>query len=158
MRRAFFISVLGLALALAAYAGVYFTTTAPSRAEMCCATPELAWLTNEYKINDSQFATISNLYTSYTTGCKERCSRIMSLNETLRTKVSGAGKIDGEVEKDVAEIARLRGECQRQMYQHFVDVSHAMTPDEGHRYLAWVMSQTTSCQSGTNASCPMMMH
>jgi hypothetical protein len=51
-----------------------------------------------------------------------------------------------EIEAAVAESARLRGECQRNMLKHFYEVSRTMPPEQGRRYLAWVQERT--CLSG----------
>jgi len=158
MKRALIASILGVALAVAAYAGVFYTTTAPSRSELCCATPELAWLTNEFKLNDAQFARISTLHGAYLAKTKVRCQKMMSLNASLRASMGKTGEITPEIEKGMNEIAQLRADCQQEMFRHFMEVSHAMAPEEGRRYLTWVLGQTLPCQSGSNSVCPLMTH
>lgn len=156
MKRALIASVIGVALAVAAYAGVFYTTTAPSRAELCCAAPELAWLTNEFKLDDAQVARVSALHAAYLAKAKERCRRMMALNASLRAMMAETGEITPEIEKGMNEIAQLRGECQREMFHHFVEVSHAMAPEEGRRYLTWALDQTLPCRSASNSVCPLM--
>lgn len=36
----------------------------------------------------------------------------------------------------------MRSECQAEMLKHFFEVSRAMPPEQGKRYLAWVQEQT----------------
>ena len=47
-----------------------------------------------------------------------------------------------QIESLLNESAQLRAECQAKMLQHFYEVSRAMPPAQGKRYLAWVHQQT----------------
>lgn len=56
-----------------------------------------------------------------------------------------------EIEVTVAEAAKLRGECQRDMLQHFLEVSQTMPPEQGRRYLAWISERTLLRADGMKA-------
>ena len=47
-----------------------------------------------------------------------------------------------EIKQALTEAAYLRVECQSAMMQHFYEVSRAMSPDQGKRYLTWVQQET----------------
>ena len=44
--------------------------------------------------------------------------------------------------KEVAGNSQLQAECQASMLRHFYQVSQAMPPEQGRRYLAWVQEKT----------------
>jgi membrane protein implicated in regulation of membrane protease activity len=156
VKRAIVASIFGVSLAAAVYAGAFYATTAPGRAELCCATPELAWLTNQFKVDGAQFARISALHAVYLAQATERCKKIRSLNVALQAKMGQTGDITPEIEKGMNEMAQLRADCQREMFRHFVEVSHAMPPQEGRRYLTWVLGQTMHCPAAGDSACPVM--
>jgi len=43
--------------------------------------------------------------------------------------------VTAEAEKKLQDVAALRVQCQTQMLRHFQEVSQAMPPEEGRRYL-----------------------
>ncbi len=50
--------------------------------------------------------------------------------------MDNASSVTAEVERILAEIGSLRAQCQSAMLRHFDEVSRAMPPDEGRRYLS----------------------
>jgi hypothetical protein len=153
VKRAAIILLSGLALAAAAYAGTYFTTTAPTRAELCAPAPELAWLKQEFKLDDAQFAKISGLHVSYVAQCGERCRQIMSKNSALRDKIANSPTLTPEIEKEMSEIAQLRIDCQKEMFENSMAISREMSVEQGKRYLTWLLGQTMTCQMSNGACC-----
>lgn len=142
MKRAVLILLLGLAAATLAYAAVYLTTTAPERQAMQSDAPELFWLKQEFQLDDAHFQVISRLHQGYLPQCGEICRKIAQNNAELKELFSHTNAVTPEVEKKLAEIANLRAECQASMLRHFYQVSQAMPPEEGRRYLAWVQAKT----------------
>ena len=142
MKRPLFILVAGLALAVAAYSGVYYAGTARS----CCTnpgnSPELAWLKDEFHLSDAEFKHVTEMHEQYLIGCAERCRRIDEKNRAIAQLLTAANGMTPEIERALAESALLRAECQKIMLQHFYDVSRTMPPEQGKRYLAWVQSKT----------------
>jgi len=157
MKRALLILTLGLGLAAGGYAAVYFAATAPARAEMCSSAPELAWLKQEFSMDDAQFAAICKLHEAYLPQCRERCRLIQSKNAVLSAKIAKTGAVTPDIEMEMNEIAQLRADCQKEMLRHFVAVSRAMPPQQGQRYLDWVLAQTFPCHTGAaGAACHSM--
>jgi hypothetical protein len=147
MKRPALILLAGLAAAVVAYCGIYYTGTAN-----CCRAgrgeaPELAWLKQEFHLNDAEFTRISQMHEQYRAGCAERCHRIDLKNQALAQLLAATNAITPEIEKALAESALLRAECQKKMLQHFYDVSRTMPPAQGQRYLAWVQSKTVLSDS-----------
>ncbi len=142
MKRPGLILVTGIILAVAAYFGFYFAFTAKSRSLAGSQQPELEWLRTEFHVPDGEFSRISEMHESYREGCAQRCRLIDEKNEELKRLLASSRSITPEIEKALAETARLRAECQAKMLQHFFEVSRTMPPEQGRRYLAWVTEQT----------------
>jgi len=136
------ILVAGLLVALAGYLGFYYGGTANSRKLQNAGTPELAWLKEEFHLNDADFARVCQMHDSYLAGCAERCRLIDEKNEQLRRLLAATNTVTPEIQKLLQDAAQLRAECQTRMLEEFYQVSRSMPPDQGKRYLAWVQGQT----------------
>jgi hypothetical protein len=142
MSRAALILLAGLVAAVTAYCTMYYAGTAS-----CCRleqghAPELAWLKQEFHLEDAEFTRLCRMHDDYLAGCAERCRRIDVKNQALAQLLAVTNAITPEIEKALAESALLRAECQKKMLQHFYEVSRTMPPEQGKRYLAWVQRQT----------------
>jgi hypothetical protein len=142
MKRSWLILIGGVVLALLAYGGSYLAGSAKSREMARSEYPELSWLQREFNLSDEAFQRVAELHRSYVADCAERCERIDSKNAQLHQLLAGAGSVTPEIEIAIREAAQLRAECQTAMLQHFYQVSRNMPPDQGKRYLEWVVSCT----------------
>ena len=142
MRRILAILLLGGLAALGTYVGFYAACTAPHRALGHSQAPELAWLKHEFKLSEAEFARISELHAAYLPPCAERCRRIDARNAELRELLGQSNVLTAAAEAKLNEAASLRLECQKAMLKHFLDVSRAMPPEQGRRYLSWILDQT----------------
>jgi len=149
MKRPWLILLGGLAVALLAYGGSYFISSAPMHHLEHSPAPALAWLQTEFHISSAEFARISKLHESYSAACAERCRRIDAKNAELRTLLASTNTVTPEIEKALRETAELRAECQKAMLQHFYEVSQTMPPEQGRRYLDWVIGRTLGPQHAT---------
>jgi hypothetical protein len=147
----FFVGLIACAMA---YGAVYRASTASSRILADGQTPELAWLKKEFNLPDGEFRRICDLHAAYLPQCREMCAKIDANNVHLKEQLNVSGGVTPEVERELAESARLRAECQTMMLKHFFEVSRTMPPDEGRRYLAWVQEKAfgpTYAMHSTNA-------
>lgn len=103
--------------------------------------PELAWLKKEFHLSDAEFARITRLHAAYLPQCAQRCLRIAEQNRQLEQLLSQASSVTPEIQNLLAERAKTRADCEAEMLNHFLEVSRAMPPDEGRRYLEWVEQQ-----------------
>jgi hypothetical protein len=142
MRRALIILMLGAGLGLLAAAGTYWSLTAGHRALLRQEQPELAWLRAEFQISPGDFARISELHQAYLPRCAELCQRIAEREARIRELLDEADRLTPEIEGLLREAAETRVECQRNMLEHFFQVSRAMPAEQGRRYLAWVKEKT----------------
>jgi hypothetical protein len=102
----------------------------------------LAWLKKEFHLSDDEFTRISKMHESYLAGCAERCRQIDERNAELKRLLAATNTVTLEIERVLGESAQLRAECQKQMLQHFYEVSRTMPVEQGRRYLDWVQEQT----------------
>jgi hypothetical protein len=125
-----------------AYLCAYYAGTANSHHLEATQEPELAWLQEEFHVTDAEFLRIKEMHESYLAGCAERCRRIDEKNSGLKHLLAVTNQVTPQIQAALVESAQLRAECQKQMLQHFYEVSQTMPPDQGKRYLAWVHDQT----------------
>ena len=94
MRRPALILVAGMAAAVLAYAGVYYSRTADCCHKTQGGAPELAWLKQEFGLGDAEFKRIAEMHDSYLSGCAERCHRIDLKNqEVARLLAANEGRV-----------------------------------------------------------------
>jgi hypothetical protein len=138
MKKGILILVFGLMAAAAAYGCVYFVCMSSARTLQQSDKPELAWLKEEFNLGDADFKRVSELHETYLPQCREMCIQIDAQNTKLQKLLAGATNVSPEIERELAEVARLRTECQTMMLRHFFQVSQTMPPAQGQRYLSWV--------------------
>lgn len=146
MKKSGIILLVGAFLCAAAFLGFYYAGTASCRAMMRDAQPELAWLKKEFKLSDTEYARLTRLHEAYLPQCTQRCMRITEQNRQLQQLLANAATVSPEIQNLLAERAKTRAECEAEMLKHFIEVSRAMPPEQGHRYLEWVEQQT--CLNG----------
>ena len=158
MRRPVFILSGALAVAAAVFALGYFAMARVRVPAPTDATDDLAWLRDEFKPSDAEMARIRQLHEGYLPKCGEMCARIAAKNGELREVLAAATNFAPVIDQKLAEAAALRAECQGQMLRHFYEVSHAMPPEQGRRYLEQMKRATLGLHArqeqtmtGTNA-------
>ncbi len=157
MKRTLLILTLGLGLAAAGYEGAHWAASAPARREMCAPDPGLAWLKDEFKVDDAAFGRMAAMHAAYVAQCQERCAVIASNNALLTARIVKNGGMTPAIEKEMDEIARLRADCEKETLKHFLAVSRLMPPEQGQRYLAWILEQAFPCHSASDAACHSAM-
>jgi len=142
VKRPWLILLGGFLLGLVAYTGIYHHATSTQRSMEHGARPELAWLKNEYHLTDAQFALVVQSHEAYYPKCAEMCRRIDEQNAKVQQLLAATNVVTPEITAALAAAAQLRAECQSAMMQHFYEISRAMPPADGKRYLAWVQQET----------------
>ena len=142
MKHAAVILIVGLFAAVAGYGTLYYCGTHAQRQMLDSPAPELAWLKKEFQLGDTEFERISKLHEGYLPRCAELCQRIMAKNSELQQLLAGANIDAKTVEQKLRESGDLRVECQQNMFNHFLEVSRQMPPEQGKRYLQWVQQRT----------------
>ena len=98
-------------------------------------TDDLAWLRHEFRLSDSEMQRIRLLHEGYLPKCRELCERIAAKRSEVEAAVAGHTNAS-LAEQKLVELGTLRAQCQAQMLRHFEEVSRAMPPEQGRRYLA----------------------
>ena len=132
----------GLLAGLVAYACIYLHATSVQCSMDQSSHPELAWLKHEYHPSDAQFAQVAQLHDAYRPKCAEMCRRIDDQNANVQQLLASTNTVTPEIKQALTKAAQLRVECQSAMMQHFYEVSRAMPPEQGKRYLSWVQQET----------------
>ena len=135
MPRAFALILLAVLLAVGAFAACFFTA-ARVRHAAANSGHELDWLRAEFRLSDAELARVRALHEGYLPKCEEMCQRIAAKNGELAQMLAGSTNVSPAITQKLAEAAALRAECQARMLAHFYEVSHAMPPEPGRRYLA----------------------
>ena len=140
MKKPLLVMVTGLLLAIVAYGGLFIARTAGGHSE---APSELLWLRQEFGLSDQEFARIRDLHEGYLPECARMCAQIDDANKELESLVLDSDKVTPQITDKLAEISRIRQECQTQMLRHFYAVSQAMSPEQGRRYMAEMQKLTS---------------
>lgn len=143
MKRPLIIFLLGIALAVGGYCAVYLSKTSSARSMGAEGNPELAWLRREFGLGDAEFERIRELHEGYLPQCAAMCAKIAKANEELEGLVTQTNTVTPEINGKLAEIGRLRQECQSQMLSHFYAVSQSMPPEQGRRYMSEMQKLTS---------------
>jgi small-conductance mechanosensitive channel len=143
MKRTLAILIFGALLGISGYAALYRVRVARAQAALEHTTPELAWLKSEFNLSDAEFARIQALHEQYLPQCARMCAKIAAVNTELEKLVLATNKVTPEISERLAEIGRLRQECQTQMLAHFYAVSQAMPKEQGRRYLERMQKLTS---------------
>src|ERR1035441_2694181 len=136
MNRSLVILLGALALAATAFAGAYFVSQRACVTTMTRSADDLSWLRDEFHLSDAEMARVRQLHEGYMPQCAKMCTLIAAKEAEVQTALANGTNVTAEAQKKLTELGELRAQCQAQMIQHFFEVSRAMPPEEGRRYLA----------------------
>lgn len=142
MKRTWLIIIGGLVLAAVGYTCIYLHGTSAQRSVAQSSRPELAWLQQEYRLSDAQYAQVMELHNAYAPKCEEMCRLIDGKNAQLQKLLAATNVITPEIKQALAEAAGIRAECESAMLEHFYKVAQTMPPEQRRRYLEWVQQET----------------
>ena len=128
--------VLALIVGLALFIGSYMVAQRICAKQMTNATDDLDWLRQEFRLGDAEMTRVRELHEGYMPKCAAMCKEIAAKKRELETALSGVTNVTLTAEQKLSELGALRSQCQTQMLRHFAEVSQAMPPEQGRRYLA----------------------
>jgi hypothetical protein len=134
MNRSLIILLGALALAAAVFAGSYFVSQ--RACVMTRSADDLSWLRDEFHLSDAEMARVRQLHEGYMPQCAKMCGLIAAKNTEVQTALGSGTNVTAEAQRKLTELGELRAQCQAQMLRHFIEVSQAMPPEQGRRYLA----------------------
>jgi hypothetical protein len=100
------------------------------------ANDDLAWLRQEFQLGEAELARVRTLHDGYLPRCAEMCRQIAAKKRDLEQVLARETNVNAAVEQKLSELGALRAQCQTEMLRHFAEVSQAMPPEQGRRYLA----------------------
>jgi hypothetical protein len=110
-------------------------------ATQCCARmaaqpgDDLDWLRQEFRLSAADLERVRQLHEGYLPKCREFCARIDHSKQELHELIDAGTNGPTIIEQKLVEIGTLRAQCQAAMLRHFQEVSQAMPPEQGRRYL-----------------------
>ena len=128
--------ILALLAAVAVFAASFVISQRLGAKRVVNTADDVEWLRQEYRLSDAELARVRELHDGYLPKCAEMCQQIAAKKKELESTLSGATNLTSDAEQKLGELAQLRSQCQAQMLRHFVEVSQAMPPEQGRRYLA----------------------
>jgi len=97
---------------------------------------DLVWFRREFRLSEAELARVRQLHEGYLPKCREMCDRIAAKKKELQAALETGQGLTPDAEQKLADVGKLRAQCQAQMLRHFYEVSRAMPADQGRRYLA----------------------
>ena len=104
--------------------------------QVMLSTDNLEWFRLEFRLSEGELARIRQLHEGYLPKCRDFCARIAARKMELQALLDSNTNAVSALEQKLIEIGTLRARCQTAMIQHFREVSQAMPPEQGRRYLA----------------------
>lgn len=135
-KRSLIIVLLALAASAALLAGSFLIAQRWCAGHMASSTDDLAWLRQEFRLSDAEMTRVRELHEGYLPKCAEMCKQIAAKKGELESALAGATNVTAAAEEKLTELSALRAQCQTHMLRHFAEVSQAMPPEQGWRYLA----------------------
>jgi hypothetical protein len=142
MKRPWMVAVLGLVFAAGGFGAFYRGRTAADRQLEAQCGPELAWMKKEFRLSGAEFERVRVLHEAYKPRCAELCRQVDEQHRHLARLLQTAHDVTPEIEGVLTRAGRIRQQCQTEMLKHFFQVSQAMPPEQGRRYLAWMQAET----------------
>jgi hypothetical protein len=149
MKRSLLILVFALLAGGALFASSYFMSRRVCEACGTGATDKLDWLRQEFQLNNAEMDRMRQMHDGYMPKCMDMCAKIAAKKEELNAELAGSTNLTPVAKQKLTELAVLRSECQAQMLQHFIEVSQAMPPEQGRRYLAEMERLTVGAHEQT---------
>jgi hypothetical protein len=136
MKRSLAIVMLALVVGAAMFAGSYLIAQRLCAKHFANTADDLTWLRQEFRLSDAELAKVRVLHEGYLPKCAEMCRQIAVKKREVEAALANTTNLTAVAEQKLSELGALRAQCQTQMLQHFAEVSQAMPPEQGRRYLA----------------------
>ena len=147
--------VLSVVFASVALVGVsYFVAMRLCAARLSSQADDLTWLRREFRLSDADLQRVRQLHEGYLPKCREMCERIAAKKLELEAALAISASPSATAEQCLAELGALRARCQTEMLRHFYEVSQAMPPEQGRRYLSEMQRLTLGFHEQTERAMP----
>jgi hypothetical protein len=157
MRKPFVILLAACVLSAGLFAGAFYCARHVCAHRMVESTDDLDWLRLEFHLSAADLDRVRKFHEGYQPICAGNCALIAKKKQELDQALAAGTNTTATLDQLRAEVAALRAKCQSEMLAHFEEVSRAMPPEQGTRYLVEMKrltlgthEQVEESMSGTN--------
>ena len=125
------------AVAVAVHLLCYHTATHDTR-QMLKAGDSMAWLREEFALNDEQASAITALEAEYEPRCADLCARISEANTRLEKLLASSKAMTPELEDALREASQVQTDCRAATMAQAFAISAHMAPEQAVRYRAMI--------------------
>ena len=136
MRKPLLIVISALLLGAVLFGGAFYCARHFCVQRMAQSTDDLDWLRMEFNLSDAELAKVRVLHEGYLPICEKNCRDIAFKKRELKHAEAAGTNTTETLDQLRTQVATLRSKCQSEMLAHFEEVSRAMPPEQGKRYLA----------------------
>lgn len=136
MRKPALIILMASLIGAALFGGAFFCARYFCVQHAAKSTDDLDWLRMEFNLSEADLAKVRGLHEGYLPICEENCRSIAVKKRALKQATAAGTNTTATLDQLQAEVAALRSKCQTEMLAYFEEVSLAMPPEQGQRYLA----------------------
>jgi hypothetical protein len=136
MRKPVLIVLIALAVGAALFGGAFYCARYFCVHPVATSTDDLDWLRMEFNLTEAHLAKVRVLHEGYLPICEANCRNIALKKRELKQAEAAGTNTTETLRQLQAEVTALRTKCQTEMLAHFEEVSLAMPPEQGQRYLA----------------------
>jgi hypothetical protein len=139
-----------LILAVAASSAAFFIT----RNQCQCGTrldatshdgetmlPELEWLHQELKLDDTQFEKVKAQHLAYKPTCEALCMKVMAARKKIGQLAAQGNLSSPEFDAALQEQAAVHVECQKALLRHLHQTAGLMSESQARQYLDAMLPQ-----------------
>jgi len=136
MRKPALILLSAVVIGAALFGGAFFCARHICVQPMAKSTDDLDWLRLEFHLSEANLTKVRELHEGYLPICETNCRDIAAKKRALKRAMADGTNTTELLEQLQVEVSALRTKCQSEMLAHFEEVSLAMPPEQGQRYLA----------------------
>ncbi len=147
--------VVVLAVAVLLGLGAYCLSYGIARCTFCRvpdAHDSSGWMRQEFHLTDAQYAQVKQLETAYHPHCIKMCDEVNESRSALKNLILSNGTVTPEIEAALKKDGAVQQQCREDMLHHFYEVSQAMPPAEGKRYLQIMQAQVVEPEKTSAAT------
>jgi len=152
MRKPLLILLGAVALGAVLFGGAFYCARHVCFQHVAQSTDDLDWLRLEFNLGDAELAKVRTLHEGYLPICEKNCRDIAAKKRELKHAEAAGTNATATLDQLRAEVTALRSKCQSEMLTHFNEVSLAMPPEQGQRYLAEMKRITLGAHEAVEAS------
>jgi len=142
MRKPVLILVIALLLGAALFGGAFLCARYICIRHAAQSTDDLDWLRMEFHLSEADMTKVRELHEGYLPICEKNCRDIALKKRELNRALAAGTNTTETLDQLRTEVAALRAKCQHEMLAYFSQVSLAMPPEQGRRYLAEMKRMT----------------